>query len=104
MTVPPCVLRRIGGIQHLEFDRVLFVRHFTLAKIRQAAASEHEGLYRLLRVIGAIRSTASIVIDSVSLNHSIECLTIYFEDAGGSLLVAAGMREHSRDVTTLDSR
>ena len=116
----------------MRFDPGLLVRHFTAVKVRQVTASEHEildpfrggllpaispgtagdspplsnpqAIVECLRVIDAIRSSPSIVMDFMSLDHSIEGLAIYFENACGSLLVASRVREHSRDVTSLDCR
>ena len=55
-------------------------------------------------MIGPIRFAASIVIDFMSLDHSIERLSIYFEKSRSSLFVATRVRQYSRDVTPLDRR
>ena len=120
-----CVPGKAGGIQRPRFDPGLLVRHFTVVKVRQVTASEHEvsdpfggGLLpaislcsaseprvkQVLRVIGPIRFAASIVSDFMSLDHSIEGLSIYFKKARSSLLVATRVRQYARDITPLNRR
>src|SRR5689334_4246205 len=93
-------------------------RRSSAGEIRSGIASEafHRGksqasdcfatrrINRPLRVIGAIRSQASIEVDLMSLDHSIECFPIYIKNACGGLLVAPRVREYARDVTTFDGR